>query len=53
MNQRINRLSFAAATGALNVTAPSNPNLAPPGHYMLFIINASGVPSIAKIVQIL
>ncbi|HTM57306.1 MAG TPA: galactose oxidase-like domain-containing protein [Candidatus Udaeobacter sp.] len=52
MNQRINRLSFAATTGGLNVTAPSNPNLCPPGHYMLFILNGTGVPSKAKIVQI-
>jgi galactose oxidase-like protein/fibronectin type III domain protein/glyoxal oxidase-like protein len=52
MNQRINRLSFSQATGGLNVTAPSNPNLCPPGHYMLFILDGNGVPSVAKIVQI-
>jgi hypothetical protein len=37
MNQRINRLSFSQVAGGLNVVAPSNANLAPPGHYMLFI----------------
>ena len=52
MNQRINRLSFSQATGGLNVTAPSNANLCPPGHYMLFILDGNGVPSVAKIVQI-
>lgn len=52
MNQRINRLSFSQATGGLNVTAPSNPNLCPPGHYMLFILDGNGVPSVATIVQI-
>jgi galactose oxidase-like protein/glyoxal oxidase-like protein/fibronectin type III domain protein len=52
MNQRINRLSFSQATGGLNVTAPSNANLCPPGHYMLFILDGNGVPSIAKIIQI-
>src|SRR5947207_4143440 len=52
MNQRINSLSFSQAPGGLNVVAPSNPNLAPPGHYLLFILNANGVPSIAKIVQL-
>jgi hypothetical protein len=51
-NQRINRLSFTAAAGGLNVTAPNNPNLCPPGHYMLFILNGNGVPSVARIVQI-
>ena len=52
MGQRISRPSFSQATGGLNVTAPSNPNTTPPGYYMLFILNSSGVPSVAKIVQI-
>jgi hypothetical protein len=52
MNQRINRLSFSQATGGLNVTAPSNPNLCPPGHYMLFILDGNGVPSVATIIRI-
>src|SRR5438128_3269530 len=30
MSQRINRLSFTQASGGLNVTAPSNPNVTPP-----------------------
>ena len=51
-NQRINRLGFSQTKGGLNVTAPQSPNLAPPGHYMLFILNSNGVPSIAKIVRI-
>jgi cytochrome c len=33
-------------------TVPANPNIAPPGYYMVFIINSSGVPSVAKMVQI-
>src|SRR4029077_20842345 len=52
MGQRINRPAFSQASGGLNVTAPSNPNSSPPGYYMLFILNSSGVPSVAKIVQI-
>jgi hypothetical protein len=51
-NQRINRLNFSQAAGMLNVTAPADPNLCPPGHYMLFILNGNGVPSVAKIIQI-
>jgi len=51
-DQRINVLSFTSGSGALNVTAPSNPNLCPPGHYLLWILNGSGVPSAAKIVRI-
>jgi hypothetical protein len=45
-------LSFTPTTGGLTVTAPANGNLAPPGLYMLFIINSTGVPSIASFVQI-
>ncbi len=52
MNQRINRLNFLPVAGGLNVTAPSGANLAPPGHYMLFLLNGNGVPSVAKIIQI-
>jgi galactose oxidase len=52
MNQRFQELSFTKVTGGLNVVAPSNPNLAPPGHYLLFILSGTGVPSSAKIVRI-
>ncbi|HVF58023.1 MAG TPA: DUF4082 domain-containing protein [Pyrinomonadaceae bacterium] len=51
-NQRFSRLTFSQASGGLNVAAPSNKNWTPPGHYMLFILNANGVPSVAKIVSI-
>jgi hypothetical protein len=52
-NQRMNVLSFSlAASNRLAVTAPSNANLAPPGHYMVFVVNSSGVPSVAKVVRI-
>jgi len=51
-NQRLNRLSFSQASGGLTVTAPSSPNLAPPGYYMLFLVNSSGVPSVAAMVKI-
>jgi hypothetical protein len=52
MNQRVNHLGVAAASGGVNIVAPTDKNLTPPGHYMLFLINGRGVPSIAKIVQI-
>jgi hypothetical protein len=35
----------------IDVTAPANGNLAPPGHYMLFIL-VNGVPSASKIVRL-
>ena len=52
-NQRFNQLSFGQAAGGLRVTAPSDRNLAPPGHYMLFILNGNGVPSVARILKII
>jgi len=51
-DQRINTLSFSPAGGGLNVTAPSSVNLCPPGHYLLWLLNGTGVPSIARIVRI-
>ena len=52
MGQRINRLGFEQTTGGLNVTVPSNPNVAPPGYYMLFILNSDGVPAKAWILRL-
>ncbi len=37
---------------SLTVAAPANANLAPPTYYMVFIINQSGVPSLARIVRV-
>jgi Domain of unknown function (DUF1929)/Bacterial Ig-like domain (group 2) len=50
--QRLVKLKFTRAGGTLAVTAPSNANLAPPGYYMLFVIDANGVPSVASMVQV-
>jgi Domain of unknown function (DUF1929)/Legume lectin domain/Chitobiase/beta-hexosaminidase C-terminal domain/PKD domain len=52
MDQRLVGLSFTAGSGVLNLTGPPNGNTAPPGYYMIFLINTSGVPSVAKFVQI-
>ncbi|MDQ3562960.1 MAG: DUF1929 domain-containing protein, partial [Pseudomonadota bacterium] len=52
MSQHISDPSFAQATGGLSVTAPPSGNVAPPGDYLLFILNGSGVPSVAKILRI-
>ena len=45
-------LSFTAGDGTLTVTAPANTNIAPPGYYMLFIVNSAGVPSVAPILSL-
>ncbi len=51
-NQRFNQLAFTRTSDGLLVTAPSGGNLAPPGHYMLFILDGSGVPSVARVVRL-
>ncbi|HEY9505560.1 MAG TPA: galactose oxidase-like domain-containing protein [Gemmatimonadales bacterium] len=51
-NQRFQRLPFTADGTGLTVTTPGSRNRTPPGHYMLFILNGSGVPSIARIIRI-
>lgn len=53
MGQRFSWLPFSKGTGGLSVSAPADRNLAPPGHYMLFVLDGAGVPSVAKIIQIL
>jgi hypothetical protein len=52
MGQRANTLEFTATDTGVEVTAPASPNLAPPGYYLLFILNRNKVPSEGKIVRI-
>lgn len=51
-DQRAVPLPFTAAPGRLTVTAPTNPNQAPPGTYMLFLVDDAGVPSVAAMVNV-
>jgi hypothetical protein len=51
-DQRYIPLTFTKNAGSLTVKAPTNSNIAPPGYYMLFIVNSVGVPSVAKIIQL-
>jgi hypothetical protein len=51
-DQRFMNLSFTAQAGKLTVQAPANANLAPPGYYMLFLVNTAGVPSVATFVRL-
>jgi hypothetical protein len=48
--QRFMWLTFSRVTGGLRVTAPASRNIAPPGWYMLFVLNGSSVPSVAKLI---
>jgi len=51
-DQRFIPLEFTAASNSLSVEAPASGNHAPPGYYMLFIVNDDGVPSVAQIVKL-
>jgi hypothetical protein len=52
MEQRYVPLSFTAGATSITATAPANANVAPPGYYMLFIVDANGVPSVARMLQV-
>jgi PA14 domain-containing protein/galactose oxidase-like protein len=51
-DQRFLNLGFSQASGGLNVVLPSSANIAPPGHYLLWILNGSGVPSVSRWLQL-
>jgi PKD repeat protein len=52
MNQRLLWLGFTRQSGALTIAAPASGAHAPPGHYLLFLVNQNGVPSVGKIVKV-
>jgi hypothetical protein len=52
-DQRLVDLTFSVADpNTLSATAPPDGNQAPPGWYMLFLLNGNGVPSIASWVHV-
>jgi hypothetical protein len=52
-NQRLVWLQILGTdSSSITVAAPINANIAPPGYYMIHILNSSGVPSVAQIVKI-
>jgi hypothetical protein len=51
-NQRFQWLTFTKDATGLTVTAPSSSNRAPPGHYLVFILNADDVPSVGRVVRL-
>ena len=54
MSQRLNTLAFSVASGgqSLTLTPPAAGRIAPPGPYLLFILNQEGVPSVAQTVML-
>ena len=53
MTQRYVRLAQVPASGTVSIPAPANPNLAPPGFYMLFVVDGAGIPSVSRLVRVL
>jgi Domain of unknown function (DUF1929) len=51
-SQRANTLSFSRGSTAVRVTTPWTTGKAPPGYYLLFILNRNGVPSTGSIVRL-
>jgi galactose oxidase len=52
MSARANSLTFTRTASGVDVTAPSNGDVAPPGYYLLFILNRNGVPSEGQFIKI-
>jgi hypothetical protein len=58
MDQRLIGLCGASpqppcsGSGTLTLTSPPSGNIAPPGYYMLFLLDSSGVPSVAEFIQL-
>jgi chitodextrinase len=51
-NQRFMNLTFTQTSGGLTVQGPQNGNYAPPGYYMLFLVDSNGIPSTASFVRL-
>jgi galactose oxidase len=51
-SQRLVPLGFSQATGGLSITLPTSRATAPPGPYMLFLVNGAGVPSVGRIMLV-
>jgi hypothetical protein len=55
MNQRVVALQVASTVpaGGVNALTPPHAAIAPPGYYMLFVVDAAGTPSVARWVRLL
>lgn len=51
-DQRLVPLEFSRTNNTLQLTAPANRNIAPPGYYMLFLVNDDGTPSTGKMIKV-
>lgn len=51
-NARGMQLPFTRTSDGISVQLPANGNTAPPGYYMLFIVDGNGVPSVAAMTRL-
>jgi hypothetical protein len=51
-NQRFIELDFRKTAGGVTVTGPRSNAVAPPGPYLIFILNGDGVPSVGSIMRV-
>jgi galactose oxidase len=49
MNQSFQFLNFTTSGTEVTIEAPKDHKMAPPGHYMLFLVSKEGVPAMAPI----
>ena len=52
MHQRAIKLKVTPLNNGIDITMPASPALTPPGYYMLFVMDAAGIPSVAKFVRV-
>ena len=52
MDQRYVDLAFTIGDGQVQTKSPASGKMAPPGYYLLVILNSNGVPSVMPFVQI-
>ena len=45
-------LTFTVSGTTVTAQVPSSANVAPPGYYMLFAVNSTGVPAVAPWVRL-
>jgi hypothetical protein len=51
-DERFTDLTFTVGKGQITATAPPNGNYAPPGYYMLDVLNSNGVPAVMPFIQL-
>jgi galactose oxidase-like protein/Kelch motif protein len=49
-DQRYLALHFQSQDEQITATSPAGPTLAPPGWYMLFLVDSRGIPSVARMI---